>query len=67
MPKPPEMGHVSFDPPLAFKSEKFNRAWDLLIEMMVDREVVFHYVGNHQIKSLSFPTKELAMMFKLRL
>lgn len=67
MPKPPEMGFISFDPPLPFKSDKFNRAWDLIEEMGLLREVVFSYVGNHQIKGLGFPTKDQAMMFKLRL
>lgn len=67
MPKPPEMGYVSFDPPLVFKGEKFNRAWEIIMEMNILHEVAFCYVGNHEIKGLGFPTKEQAMLFKLRL
>lgn len=61
------MGYVSFDPPLVFKGEKFNRAWEIIMEMNILHEVAFCYVGNHEIKGLGFPTKEQAMLFKLRL
>lgn len=67
MPAPPERGNLSFDPPLEMRSDKYNRAWELLLEMDISREVVFHYVGMGAIKGLSFPTKEQAMMFRLRL
>lgn len=67
MPKPPERGNLSFDPPLAMKSDEYNRAWELILEMGLSREVAFLYVGNGAIKGLSFPTKDQAMMFRLRL
>lgn len=66
MPRPPERGYISFDPPLVFKSEEFNRAWEIIQEMLVLHTVAFHYVGNHEIKALSFETKEQAMIFKLK-
>lgn len=67
MPAPPERGNLSFDPPLKMRSDEYNRAWELLLEMDLSREVVFRYVGMGAIKGLSFPTREQAMMFRLRL
>jgi len=67
VPRPPKRGYIGFDPPLAFKSDKFNRAWEIIQEMKVLHTVAFHYVGNHEIKALSFETTEQAMLFKLRL
>ena len=48
-------------------SPEYKRAWALIIEMGLNREIVFSYVGNGAIRGLSFPTKEDAMMFRLRL
>lgn len=67
MPKPPERGNLEFDPPLKPGTDQFIRAWELLLEMDLSREVVFHYVGVGWIKALSFPTKAEAMIFRLRL
>lgn len=67
MPKPPEMGHLTFDPPIKAGSERFYRYWELIHEMGLKREVVFFYKGFHELHGLSFPTKAQAMLFKLRL
>lgn len=66
MPKPPERGNLEFNPPLAFGSDRFKDAWEILKDLQASNTVVFHYVGNHQIKGLSFETREQAMIFKLR-
>ena len=48
-------------------SPEYKRAWALIIEMGLNREIVFRYVGSGAIQGLSFPTKEQAVMFRLRL
>lgn len=67
MPAPPEMGHLKFDPPIRPYTEEYKRAWFLLKEMNLTKEVVFSYKGNMDLHGLTFPTKEQAMMFRLRL
>lgn len=67
MPAPPEMGHLNFNPPIALKSDRYYRAWELIEEMGLKKEVVQLYRGNHELYGLSFPTKEQAMLFRLRL
>lgn len=62
-----ERGNLSFDPPLTHGSPGFIRAWELFMDMNIQREVIFTYIGMGSIKALSFPTKEQAMMFRLRL
>lgn len=66
MPERATRKYIEFNPPLAFKSDAFNRAWEILMEMRITHTVAFHYVGNHEIKGLSFETKEQAIIFKLR-
>ena len=67
MPKPSEMGHLYFDPPITLKSDRYHRAWELLDEMDLRQEVVMSYRGNTELYALGFPSKEQAMLFKLRL
>lgn len=67
MPAPPERGNLHFDPPIKHGSERYHRMWELLSDMGMRRAVVFHYKGHMDLHDLSFPTKALALMFKLRL
>lgn len=66
MPKPPEVGHVAFDPPLKLKTQPFDRAWEIIKELDIFKTTCFHYVGNHEIKGLTFETREQAMLFRLK-
>ena len=67
MPAPPEMGFIRFNPPIEHNSPRYHRAWELIKELDCYREIVFSYKGNMLLCGLGFPTKEIAMMFKLRL
>lgn len=67
VPKPADMHHLVFDPPITHGSERYHRSWELLSDMGLRRAVVFHYKGNMELHGLTFPTKPLALMFKLRL
>lgn len=66
MPKPPERGYVEFHTPLLFNSPEFKRAVEIIDELKAVRTVAVQYIGRHAMKSLSFETKEQAMLFKLR-
>lgn len=62
-----ETGFLHFNPPIEHNSERYFRTWELLTEMGLRREVAFCYKGNMQLWGLGFPTKDQAMIFKLRL
>lgn len=66
MPKPPELGHLYFDPPLIFGSPRYRRAWKLIKELGVQKTVVFR-MRDMNILGLSFDTKDQAMLFRLSL
>lgn len=66
MPKPPERGHVDFDPPVPLISSRYRRLWEIISDMGVTKTVAVQTTGHHLIKYLSFETKEQAMIFKLR-
>lgn len=66
MSKEPEMGFIPFNPPIIHKSSRYYRAWELLKDMDLVRQVAFCYQGNMELHALVFPTKQEAMIFKLR-
>jgi len=70
MPKEPESYFVWFKPPLAHKSEQCQRAWELINELIQEKDkadLVISYVGYMAMEGIGFPTAEQAMLFKLKL
>jgi len=67
MPHKSETYFLQFNPPISHRTEQWDRAWELIVEMSLNREVAFCYVGYMSIAALGFPSKEQAMLFKLRL
>lgn len=67
MSRPPESWYLTLDPPIILKSDRYYRAWELLDEMHLRQEVVFSYRNHMELYGLGFPSKEQAMIFKLRL
>lgn len=58
---------IYFNPHLPHKSEKWNRAWELLLEMGISQSTVIGYSGNMNLRLLGFEDRETAMVFRLRL
>ena len=58
---------IYFKPHLLYKSDEWNRAWELLKETELWKSTVIGYSGNMNLRLLSFERKEDAMMFRLRL
>lgn len=67
MPKSPERANIEFNPPLAIRTPSFERAEEILREMGIRQSVAIFYVGNHEIREMSFESRDQAVMFRLRL
>jgi hypothetical protein len=67
MPRPPDPGYLRFNPPISLGSDQYFRAWALLEDMGIKNKVAFIYRGRQDLHGLAFPSKEHAMIFKLRL
>jgi hypothetical protein len=62
-----ETGYVGFNPPVYHKSDRYYRIWEIIDEMNLRRTVAFMYQGNMELVGLGFPTKQEAMIFRLKL